>query len=112
LIGRALRFGTWGCVIALAPLSLLPGDELVRTSLGGHAEHGIAYAGTAFVSSLAYPARVYRSAVLLVLYAGVLEWLQRFSPGRHSAIEDWLASSIGVLVGAGAALVLLKSVRN
>src|SRR4051812_3403131 len=101
-----LRVGAWACVSALAVLSLLPGDEMVRTSLGGHPEHAIAYAGTALLAGLGYPGRACRSVLVLVLYAGVLELLQRFSPGRHSAVEDWLASSIGVVVGAWAALIV------
>jgi VanZ family protein len=36
--------------------------------------------------------------------AAVLEVLQTFSPGRHPAAEDWLASSAGVLLGIGAAI--------
>lgn len=112
MIHLVLRAATWACVGALALLSLLPADEMVRTSMGGLAEHAIAYAGTALMSALAYPARVYRSAVVLVLYAGVLELLQRFSPGRHSALDDWLASSVGVVAGALAAVAALRASRR
>ena len=112
MIATTLRVGAWACVIALAVLSLLPADEMVRTSLGGHAEHAIAYTGTALLTGLGYPARVYRSVLLLVAYAGVLELLQHFSPGRHSAIEDWLASSIGIVAGARAALTILSMIRS
>jgi VanZ family protein len=97
---RVLRPVAWGCVILLAVLSLLPAEEMVRTSLGGHIEHAIAYAGTALMIGLGYPTWGWkRMAIALVIYAGVLELLQNFSPGRHPAVLDWLSSSTGVLIG-------------
>ena len=97
---RVLRPVAWGCVVLLAVLSLLPAEEMVRTSLGGHIEHATAYAGTALLIGLGYPAWGWRRiAAVLVIYAGVLELLQNFSPGRHPAILDWLSSSIGAMIG-------------
>ena len=37
----------------VAELSLLPSQEMARTSLGGHVEHALAYAGTTFFAALA-----------------------------------------------------------
>jgi VanZ family protein len=97
------RAAAWSCVGVLAVLSLLPAEEVVRTGLGGLIEHAMAYAGTAFLMGLAYrsqpPGRI---AVVLVAYAGALELLQHLSPGRHPAVGDWLASSVGALIGTAA----------
>ena len=50
-------------------LSLLPAEELVRTSLGGHIEHATAYAGTAFVIGRSYPSWGWKwIATALVIY--------------------------------------------
>ena len=93
------RPAAWGCVTLLTILSLLPAQEMVRTSLGGHIEHATAYAGTAFVIGRSYPSWGWkRIATALVIYAGVLELLQTFSPGRHPAVLDWLSSSTGALM--------------
>jgi len=101
--GTLLHWTTWSCVALLAALSLLPAEEMVRTGLGGHLEHAAAYAGTAFLIGLTYPDWGWKWPVSgLVTYAGVLEILQNFSPGRHPAAEDWLAGSIGVLLGISA----------
>jgi VanZ family protein len=96
---RLLRPIAWGCVGLIAVLSLLPSEEMVRTRMGGHIEHAVAYAGTAVLLRLGYPAWGKQIAVGLVLYAGLLELLQNFSPGRHSEVSDWLASSTGALMG-------------
>ena len=34
------------------------------------------------------------------VYAGILEYLQHFSPGRHPSIGDFVASALGALCGA------------
>lgn len=107
-----LRPASWGCWLALAVLSLLPAEEMVRTSLGGHVEHAAAYAGAALVTGLAYRARALTGiAALLVLYAAALEGAQRLSPGRHAAVGDWIASSAGVLAGAALAALALRASR-
>ena len=49
-----LRVAAIGCIVALAILALLPAPIVTRTELGGHAEHLIAYLGTAIVIGLAF----------------------------------------------------------
>ena len=106
----ASRVAAWGCVAALAVLSLAPAEEVVRTGLGGRIEHVVAYAGTAAVAALAYGERgVVRILLPLVGYAAVLEFLQRYAPGRVSSLGDFLFSGAGVLLGT-AAFVLARRV--
>ena len=40
------------------------------------------------------------------LYAGVLEYLQNFSPGRNPAVADFAASAFGALCGGVVVVVL------
>lgn len=101
---RLIRIAAWGCVLLLAVLSLLPADEMARTGVDGHIEHAVAYAGTALFMALSYGAA--GPAAGLVAYAGVLEFLQRYSPGRTSAFGDFAASSTGVLIGVAAAFAV------
>jgi VanZ family protein len=85
----------------LAVLSLLPAQEMVRTGLPGRLEHFIAYAGSAAIAMAGYGAS--RGAIQIIggfsVYAGILEYLQRFSPGRHPASRDFAASVLGALCG-------------
>ena len=85
---NSLRVLTWCCVILLAILSLLPAEEMVRTGLPGRLEHFVAYAGSAAIAMAGYGET--RGGVQIIgglwVYAGILEYLQHFSPGRHPAI--------------------------
>jgi VanZ family protein len=109
---RATRIAAWLAIAALAVVSLLPASLLVRTELGGGMEHMLAYLGTALLTALAYDERgSVRPLALLLAYAAVLEYLQRFSPGRHSQLNDFLFSAAGVMIGI-AGFTLLKALQR
>jgi VanZ family protein len=101
LVLTTFRILTWCCIILLAVLSLLPAQDVVRTGLPGRLEHFVAYAGSAVIAMVGYGRSQggTRIIVLFCLYAGILEYLQHFSPGRHPSIEDFAASALGALCG-------------
>jgi VanZ family protein len=115
LLGTSLRALTWLCVVLLAILSLTPLEQIeaVRTDLPGQIEHIIAYAGSTAIAVAGYGLR--RGAARIIggfcLYAGVLEYLQNFSPGRNPALVDFAASAVGAVCG-GMAVVLLWRGRS
>ena len=79
----------------------------MRTSLGGHMEHLLAYAATTVITAIAYADRSrFKIALLLILYAASLEYLQRYSPGRLSSLEDLTFSATGVMLGVATVQVL------
>jgi VanZ family protein len=96
-----LRAAFLGCIIALATLAWLPANVMTRTALGGHAEHFIAYLGTAIIMGLTFQKspRVAVQCLLLIFYAAILEAGQLYSPGRHASFQDLAFSSAGVVVG-------------
>jgi hypothetical protein len=101
----ASRLGAWACIAAVAGLSLAPSGTVVRTGIGGHLEHAVAYAGTASLAAAAYGGRA-RIAGGLFVYAGALEFLQHFSPGRTPSVVDYIFSTIGIVAGLTAAALL------
>jgi VanZ family protein len=108
-LNTASRLAAWGCNVAVAVLSLTPSEQMLRTGLSGHLEHALAYTGTAFITATAFAERgLSRIALALLVYAGGLEFLQRFSPGRTSSIWDFMFSGAGVLMGIGAFALLAK----
>ena len=106
-----LRFATWFCIVLLAVLSLLPAEDVVRTGLSGRLEHFIAYAGSATVMIGGYGDRYGRMGVIgfYWVYAGILEYLQQFSPGRHVSIWDFAASALGAFCGVLASTLLART---
>jgi VanZ family protein len=100
-VQTSFRLLTWCCVILLAVLSLLPAQDMVRTGIPGELEHFVAYAGSTTIAMAGYGQRrgMARIIGLFWLYAGALEYLQHFSPGRHPSIVDFAASALGALFG-------------
>lgn len=109
-VERAMRPATWVCVVALAILSLLPKEEMIRTGVDGRFEHVIAYAGTMAIGAVGYAPHhgVRAIALALIAYAGVLELAQTFAAGRGPAFTDFAAGSAGVLVAALGYAVLAR----
>ena len=103
----SFRVLTWYCVILLAVLSLLPAQDMVRTGIPGQLEHFVAYAGSASTAVAGYRRRgAVRIIGLFWIYAGILEYLQHFSPGRHPSIADFAVSALGALCGRLAAALI------
>jgi len=100
-IRRLAQAGLIGCVAALALLAWTPAQAMTRTNLGGHAEHFLAYFGTAMVMGLASRTapRLGAHGVLLMAYAAILEAGQLYAPGRHASWLDLAFSAGGVLAG-------------
>jgi VanZ family protein len=48
-----------------------------------------------------------RSLAAFGVYAGLLEYLQHFSSGRHPSIADFAASAVGALCGGLASALLM-----
>jgi len=96
------RLLAWCGVTALAFLSWFPGDDMIRTGINGRIEHVLAYAGVTCLVTLAYASRIgFKAiAILMALYAGLLEIGQTVAIGRHAAIWDFLASCVGILIGS------------
>jgi hypothetical protein len=91
----SLRVLTWCCIIFLAPLTLLPGRafvalgllpaiKTVRSVVPAYVGHFAAYAAVSALAMAVYSPRRGGAPIIggLWLYAGVLEYLQHFSPGR------------------------------
>jgi VanZ family protein len=109
-VETSFRILTWCCVILLAVLSLLPAQDMVRTGIPGQLEHFVAYAGSATIAIAGYGRRRGTAQIigLCWLYAGILEYLQHFSPGRHPSIVDFAASALGAFFGGFAAALLVR----
>jgi len=94
---------------ALLAASWLPESIMARTqTLPGKAEHALAYFATGICLTLLLQGR--RSplfiAACISAYAAVLEFGQRFVPGRNAALIDFVASTVGGLSGVATCVIL------
>jgi hypothetical protein len=100
----------WLAVVAIGVLSLVPGDMRPHTGAPGTFEHVAAYFGAAGMLAFGYGNRraALATALSLPLYSAAFEIAQSQIPGRHAAFSDFVASTIGVIVGSGLAWIALK----
>ncbi len=106
LLAGAARPLAWASLLAIALLSLVPGNLRPHSFLPGQAEHFLAYAGAGFLLAIGYRSTKERCLGWLgVAGAGVaFELLQHLSPGRTPRVIDAVASigglSVGIALGA------------
>lgn len=112
-VGIARTLGVVG-LFAIVVLSLLPGSQRPHSGLPGPAEHFISYSCTAFALSFSFRAVSSRIAIAvgLACLAATMEALQHWSPGRHAAIVDAVASSSGGVFGILAGAMIYDAVNR
>jgi VanZ family protein len=102
------RVAGWLGVALIAILSLIPGEARPHAISSSQLEHVLAYALTAAMLTFGYFSRrhVVRTAILLPIYAALLEVLQVWVPGRMSRLPDVAAGALGTWLGVGVILLL------
>jgi hypothetical protein len=100
-LDKLLQFLSYVAVAGIIVLSLLPGSARPQTGAPGQGEHVVAYLLTAFLFGLRCTSlsQLFRIGLVLVAGAGILETAQQWVPARNSQIGDFIASSIGILIG-------------
>jgi VanZ family protein len=87
--------------------ALLPTKWVPRTGLGWEFEHFSTYLVTTFALCLALKRPVLIASSLL-LFSGILEWLQNFTPDRSPDLTAAFAGGSGALLGAILFEVLMR----
>jgi VanZ family protein len=100
-LASVFRLAGWIGVLIIAVLSLVPGAERPHTGAPSQIEHYAAYLLVGFALALGYVQNrsVVTIGLLLVLYAGLLEFAQLFIPGRSARVLDVLVSAMGAWTG-------------
>lgn len=113
-IDRLVQWMSWVAVLGIIILSVVPGDVRPHTGAPGQGEHAIAYFLTAFLFGLRgnSPSQLVRIALILIAGTAVLETAQLWIPGRNSQVGDFVASSLGILVGLAAGYLLAPVYRK
>jgi VanZ family protein len=82
--------------------------ELRPTSAAPHdLEHFAIFAATGIAFGLSYGSR-YLIAIILVLFAAMIEVGQLFVPGRHARLSDFIVDALASCIGLAASYVLTR----
>ena len=98
----------WTCAAAVLILSLMPPAPYMPTTGWDKTNHVLGFSVLAVLGCRAYPARVAMTLFGLLLYGGLIEVLQSFTPDRYAEWEDVIADGIGILAGYGIAVFLKR----
>jgi VanZ family protein len=102
---NAARAAAWILAIAILVLSLVPSGLRPDTDLPHYPEHFLIFFMTGCAFGLGYSRTLGRLAMLLVLFAGLVEIAQLFESSRHARVSDFLIDTFALWVGLiGAAL--------
>jgi VanZ family protein len=84
-------------------LSLVPPGLRPESGVPHDLEHFAIFALTGTAFSLGYLRRPFRIALYLVAFAAAIEIGQRFVPGRHARLSDFLVDAFALSLGVLAA---------
>jgi VanZ family protein len=98
-------------LIAIAVLSLVPGELRPHTAASKHAEHFGAYFAAAVILSFGFGKSRYPFlvALLLSVYAAALELAQIWIPARDGNLYDFVVSSSGAFNGFVLAWLVMRA---
>ena len=101
IFARVLPVAAVLSIAALAALSLVPGDLRPHLIEKGGPEHFAAYLGSASLFALWISdwRKLTLVTLFLLIWAGLVEIMQHWIPGRHPSISDFAFSSVGTCIG-------------
>ena len=97
-ISRALA---WLLGLAILVLSLVPPSYRPITEASHNVEHLAIFLATGFAFGVAYPDRPFALATGLVIFCGAIELAQRWVPGRHARLSDFIVDAAAACIGLG-----------
>jgi hypothetical protein len=107
-----LRIIAWLLTAAVTFATLGPPSYRPHSALGQDGEHALAFVLVGLAFGLAYPRHRLLTAGVAVVLIGVLELLQRWMPGRHARLEDFIVDALAACAGIAVAAVLDWLVRR
>jgi len=94
-----LRLFAWGLAAAIAYATLGPATQRPHSNLGQNGEHAFAFVLLGLAFGLAYARAPGRTAILVIVYTGLVEMLQFLAPGRHARLSDFVVDALAACAG-------------
>lgn len=103
---KAVRIGAWCLAVTIVILSVVPPRLRPETAAPHNFEHFTIYLVTGFAFGLGYDRKRALLAILLVIFAGCVELMQLFVPGRHARLSDFIVDALAICLGSIAVSLL------
>lgn len=112
LLLRLMPFFFFAGLAVVTLLALMPGTSVPSVlQFWDKAQHSIAFSGLSVTGCLAFPTRVKRVGLGLLVHGALIEVMQSaLTAARVGDVSDWLADGVGVVVGVCLYLAVLSSV--
>ncbi len=91
----------WSCVAVVLLLSLSPPAEHLLAAGWDKSNHVLAFSVLAILGCRTYPSHLAAVMAGLLLYGGLIEVLQSFTPYRVAEWGDIIADGLGLFLGFG-----------
>lgn len=101
-------------LVLTAVLLLMPSYAVPKAfDFYDKAQHGLVFVTLAVAGPMAYPQRLKTVCLGLSLYGGLIEVLQStVTTTRHGDVVDWLADTLGIVVGLVVYLLSLQVIKR
>jgi hypothetical protein len=100
----------WSLAAAIVALSVVPATLRPETGLPHNFEHFAIFWATGLAFALGYSLTPLL-ATILVVFAGGVEILQLFIPGRHARLSDFIVDALASVIGLMTVLLVAQK-RN
>jgi VanZ family protein len=102
---KICRASAWLLALAIVVLSLVPPSYRPITEASHNLEHLAIFLATGFAFGVAYPDKSFALVIELVIFCGAIELAQRWVPGRHARLSDFIVDAAAACIGLGVASV-------
>src|SRR2546421_3284177 len=102
------RVLAWLLALAIVALSLVPPSYRPITEASHNLEHLAIFLATGFAFGVAYPDKSFALVIELVIFCGAIELAQRWVPGRHARLSDFIVDAAAACIGLGVASVAVR----
>jgi VanZ family protein len=110
---NTIQFLFWVLATITLALTLMPAQEMPNALIfWDKLQHALCFATLTLVGLFAYRQQPKKVCIGLCIYGALIELMQTyFTSTRHGDRLDWLADTIGIVVGLGLFLIIRRYVR-
>ena len=97
------RTAAWLLIFAIAVLSLVQPSYRAVTHAPHNLEHFAIFFATGLAFGVGYPSRPFVLGSTLLIFCAAIEIAQRWVPGRHARLTDFIIDAAAVSIGVSMA---------